>query len=334
MDKFQNTTNKQGFTLVELSISLVFIGVLSLIIALIITDTISTYRHGLTLNQINTVGMDLVDDIRTAFQNSTAKSVTSDCESIFSNTEDRNNCENANGAGLISVIHYDSVTIRGVSRTSVPVFGAICTGSYSYIWNSGYFFDDQYTVAHAKPARLGYLSKENAESGKLSYEGSHEFSASASGENIPFKLLKVQDKKRAICTYSSLNLQDSYSNIDTLRSAVEKPSYRRDIDRDEVTFYTSPYESISDPPVRLLTNDENGTALALYKLVVNTPFESNANKGMFYSASFILGTIEGGIDIKQSGNFCATPEDYTDANFDYCSINKFSFSVQTTGEGK
>lgn len=54
---------KAGFTLVELSLSIAFIAVLSITIVLIINDAISTYRRGLTLNQINTTGMDLVDEI-------------------------------------------------------------------------------------------------------------------------------------------------------------------------------------------------------------------------------------------------------------------------------
>ena len=54
---------KKGFTLVELSLSIAFIAILSITVALIINDAISTYRRGLTLNQINTVGMDLVDDM-------------------------------------------------------------------------------------------------------------------------------------------------------------------------------------------------------------------------------------------------------------------------------
>lgn len=326
MNNNQKKKTKKGFTLVELSFALVFVGVLSLIIAYIINDTIVTYRQGLTLNRVNTVGMDLVDDIRTAFQNSTAKSVTSDCESVFTTPSDKQRCMNENGKKLVSVVYKTSVRIRdGETKLDVPVFGAICTGSYSYIWNSGYFFDtDQYSVSGARPARLGYRDG----TGHIKYEGSH-------NPADAFKLIKIQDKKRAVCTYADLSLQDSYSTVNNLDTAVRTPIYDSDgITKPSLTFYTSPNEAINDPPVRLLANDENGTALALYELEAFSPFESDASKGMFYSATFILGTIDGGIDIKKSGSFCATPDDYTKSNFDFCSINKFNFSVQTTGEGK
>ena len=64
--------NKRGFTIIELSLSIAFIAILSITMVLIITNTISTYRRGLMLNQINTTGMDLVDDLRAAVQNSSA----------------------------------------------------------------------------------------------------------------------------------------------------------------------------------------------------------------------------------------------------------------------
>ncbi len=325
MNSNHKTMTKQGFTLVELSFSLIFVGVLSLIIALIINDTIVTYRRGLTLNQVNTVGMDLVDDIRAAFQNSTAKSVASDCESIFSDSTSQNRCKAKKGKNLVSVTYSAKVRIGNVQTTDpVPVFGAICTGNYSYVWNSGYFFNSQHyeVLGGAKPARLGYRDKD----GSIKYEGTH-------NADTAFKLIKIKDRKRAVCTYSSLNLSDSYSTPNELENAVRNPTYGP-IPNSQITFYTSPTETINEPPVRLLTNDENSTALALYDLEVFAPFESDATKGMFYSASFVLGTIDGAVNIDRSGDFCATPDDYENAKNDYCSINKFNFSVQTTGEGK
>ena len=70
-----NKTVKTGFTMIELSLSLVFVGILSIMMVLIISDTVASYRRGVTLNRINTVGMDLVDDMRSAVQNSSAGSL-------------------------------------------------------------------------------------------------------------------------------------------------------------------------------------------------------------------------------------------------------------------
>ena len=90
------------------------------------------------------------------------------------------------------------------------------------------------------------------------------------------------------------------------------------------------YPPISEEPVELLGGENN--LLVLYDLSAAIPAQSNASNNLFYSVSFILATVTGGIDVKATGNFCATPENYELENFDYCSINKFNFAVQATGE--
>ena len=50
----------RGFTLVELSLSMTFIAILSIIIVLVINGAVSSYSRGITLNLINTVGNEVV----------------------------------------------------------------------------------------------------------------------------------------------------------------------------------------------------------------------------------------------------------------------------------
>ena len=134
----RKNSSKKGFTLVELSLSIAFIAILSITIALIINDAISTYRRGLTLNQINTTGMDLVDDIRTAVQNSPATPPIDKCGNYESGEDNfQKNCEKDSGAKLMNVTKTGEV--EGVGEDA-PLYGAFCTGAYSYIWNSGYLF--------------------------------------------------------------------------------------------------------------------------------------------------------------------------------------------------
>ncbi len=110
MKSLRRTT---GFTLVELSLSLAFIGILSLTTVLIINNTVLAYRRGLTLNQINTVGMELVDDIRTTVQNSPAQKCSDD--------------------------PTDSACLYFIKKDGEqPSFGGFCSGRYSYVWQSGY----------------------------------------------------------------------------------------------------------------------------------------------------------------------------------------------------
>ena len=110
---------KQGFTLVELSLAVGFIALLSLTVTLIINDTVATYRRGITLNNINTTGMDLVDDIRAAIQSSPARSVLHECEALYSNASDIATCKNDHAGSLIILQKKADVVIDG-EKANIP----------------------------------------------------------------------------------------------------------------------------------------------------------------------------------------------------------------------
>lgn len=247
---------RQGFTLVELSLSLVFIGILSLTVALIINNAVSSYRRGVTLNQVNTVGMELVDDIRGALQASPPNR-----DELCKNEE----------CGEMVVKRTGEVEIDG-KKEIVPIYGAVCTGKYSYVWNSGY------VVGSDK---------------KVSVE-----------EDNMFRLAKWDDpitesNKETIC---------SINNGLTNNFVLPDKAKNKEI---------------------LLAEDEDNP-LALYDFVVQEPAVGPKGDTAYYTASFILGTVQGGININATGDFCKAPKDGGGA-FDYCAINKFNFAAQATG---
>ena len=84
---------KKGFTLIELSLAIAFIGILSLAVALIITNIISAYRRGLTLNQVNTVGAAVGEDLRMAIKESPVRSAAGVCDDFYhgNNNNNQNN---------------------------------------------------------------------------------------------------------------------------------------------------------------------------------------------------------------------------------------------------
>lgn len=276
----RKNSSKKGFTLVELSLSIAFIAILSITIALIINDAISTYRRGLTLNQINTTGMDLVDDIRTAVQNSPASSPRNSCKNYKDDFQ--KNCEENNGMRLMNVAKTGNVNnIEGT-----PLYGAFCTGAYSYIWNSGYLF----------------LENGGDKATYAVYEGDKK-----TEEWNNFRLLKVEDRQRAVC---GSVLPDKYNNSEDIESE---------------------FKGKDKGPVALLAND-GANPLALYSFTSALPAVDGLNSAAFYSMSFILGTVQGGINVMSMGNFCAAPESFDSAeNFDYCAINKFNFAAQANG---
>ena len=182
---------KKGFTLVELSLSMVFISLLSLAIVLIIMNTISSYRRGLTMNQVNSVGSEIVDDIRVAIQNSPADSIANRCSARYDDATQRTNCINSGAINMISVAQKGTVKLNGDSGTiSAYIYGAICTGKYSYIWNSGYAFSEDATADGGGSIAKAYLSVDG-----------HEYKN--------FRLIKVSDENHKICTQNTGSTMNS-----------------------------------------------------------------------------------------------------------------------------
>ena len=88
--------------------------------------------------------------------------------------------------------------------------------------------------------------------------------------------------------------------------------------------------TLENDPIELLANDRS---LALYSLEPVAIAEGENQNSIFYSMSFILGTVQGGVNIKASGNYCSTSGGTSSGveNFDFCAINKFNFAAQATG---
>ena len=310
---------RNGFTLVEVALSTAFVGILSIAIVLIINDTVAAYRRGLVLSQVNTTGMDVVDDLRTAVQNSSSRSVTNDCMTFYGDMSPaRAQCIADGAYNFIAVTQYSKVTILDKPEANVPIYGAFCTGTYSYIWNSGYYDSTQATFAEKNVwATLTYLDASGTERSITST------TRGGVSTGKPFRLLKVRDDNRAVC--SSVVRWDSSAR--SFRDNYSLP-YDKRIDPN---FNITGYGMIEEEPVDLILAD-NENDLAIYELLVARPAESTTQKNIFYSVSFILGTIDGGINIRSSGQSCAPPADWANENFDYCAINKFNFAIQASGE--
>lgn len=332
---------KQGFTLIELALSMAVIAVLSISIALIVSDVVQAYRRGLTINRINTDGMDIVDDIQTAIQNSSAQSIIADCEKYYdknnsSPTSSYHNCigtlttvgdteVQSAGAGayyFVSITKTSNVTIDSVVHTNVPIYGAFCTGTYSYIWNTGYYdapnaefrekTDDEWATFQETPADTLYKF-------------------SARNPERPFRLLKVRDDQRGVCKSVVRPYNGSEYGKDAAGNVVNYPV---ELDsEDDITGAFTMYGyggTGGEAPVELIMVDDD-VDLALYDFFVARPAESTLLNNYFYSMSFILGSVRGGVNILAQGRSCAAPNDYENENFDYCAINKFNFAAQTSG---
>ena len=319
-NKYGGRVFGDGFTLIELSLSLVFISILSLAVVLVIANAVSAYHKSITLNQVDTVGTNLVDDMRTAIQDSVANNLVALCDRL--GTSDggtaKRECVEDGARKFVSVNAVTAVKLGSSGETieNTPVYGAFCTGSYSYIWNSGYFFNNNVEVGSGggvKAAELKY------------YDSNKEVK-----EIKNFRLLKVKDNTRAVCTaavrVAGGKVEDVYN-----RSTSIEPVF----DITLAGLVTSGETvSVNEEPSELLATGESvgDGGLALYDISAFISEQPSLKKNVYYYTSFILGTVQGGINITGDGNYCSTPESYNEVgNFDYCAINKFNFAALATG---
>ena len=299
----RNKKVRSGFTLVELSLSIVFIAILSVAVAIIITNAISSYHRGIILNQINTTGMEIVDDMRASIQNAPARSVKNECSGIYEESDALKECEEDGGRNFVVVTKTSNVMMGSKKIENTPIYGALCTGGYSYIWKSGYYYSDD-------------VNKEESDLPEVQVKykvGNSDASPDSPDSN--FRLLKVHDKNRAVCIVA---MGEKYTD------GAGEASNEFDLTKTE-------YGGVLDEKPYDLMDDNSG--LALYDLSAAVPASSMSTNSMFYTVSFILGTLSGGINVMSTGDFCTPPGDSNNGveNFNYCAINKFNFAAEANG---
>lgn len=314
---------RKGFTMVELSLSLLFIAILSITVVLVMTSAISSYHRAITLGKVESVGSSLVGDIRSSIRMASAKSLDRLCVDSYSDTEAAKDCHADGGKNFAMVVRRAEVTTNKKTDTkeTLPVFGALCTGTYSYIWNSGYFFNLN-----------DYAVQEGVEMASLKYRVGNGSERVATG----FKLLKIKDELRKVCE-AAIRVDKTSGEVKNIYHANEIQSeinMAKLTNTDEEPIeYLGNEAAGSDEEAAQSTEKNNDNNLAIYYMDTYVSEQSGITKNAYYYSSFILGTVQGGINIGASGNFCAAPEGVDDAveNLDYCSINKFNFAALATG---
>lgn len=102
--------NTRGFTLIELMLSMTFISVLLLTIALTIIQMSTIYNQGMTLKEVNQAARDVADDLSRTVRGTGVFNV---------------------GTGSADTPDYVAARFGGTT----PTGGRLCTGSVSYVWN-------------------------------------------------------------------------------------------------------------------------------------------------------------------------------------------------------
>ncbi len=310
---------KKGFTLIELMLSVTFLATLAIMIAALVTGAASTYRRGIVLKRINLTGSEILEDLHASINNNHVGDLAIVCDDVYADSGMRQKCKDDDGFSFVSIKATSQVKIKGEKTYTVgnaddeaPIFGAFCTGKYSYLWNSGYNFDSTtYEVNGIGPAKLLYKYNDGA---------GHTVEAPLL-EN--FRLLKILDEKRTVCVTAIKKLSTSWGSES---GYINQGDVYGHLD----TTFDLRSTPLAEQPTELISG-ESGEGLALYDLTVARPAIGGTNDITFYSGSFILGSIEGGVNIASQGDYCKAFVDKGIIDSDYCAVNRFNFAVQTSG---
>ncbi len=291
--------------------------------------------------QVDSVGVDLVDDMRMAVQGTSAKTLVSTCDVLYNNSEsndEKASCKNDGASKFVSVVKRETVEIKDssgntvASINNVPIYGAFCTGTYSYIWNSGYYWIDsaEFPSKSGSDFRawrwltLKYKNESNGDATVVYDEWNNK---------RPFKLIKIKDNERGVCikAYENTNTNSIFNKYSS--GNVFPGTNVKNVNGDqrmEIDITSGVGDGkLDEDPVYLIASGGSDN-MAIYSLDVQKPAVSDESNSVFYSASFLLGTIDEDVRVTDDGGACVPSSG--DTVSDYCAVGRFSFAIRTGGE--
>lgn len=314
--------SKSGFTVVELTLTMSFVAVLLITIAIVTSNIVTIYQKGLTLKAVNSVGRSLIDEFTSAVNSAPTLDVTSLCDNLARDNAAKCKDEHA-GLYVFQSKSGEARDSQGRELAAQPVqyYGVFCTGRYSYIWNT------YYGIASGHTLKVTYLDKEN-----------NQHTIPASDQDPAPRLLRFEDSTRRVC--SAVTSRTYESTLDPTRSQTE-------INITELANSTAELKlpnPVPHPETNLL--NEFDLDLMLYELTMFPPSQDAVTNRTFLSGTFVLATERGNVDITRTGDYCNINDATLLENgenegsgsvldigseFNYCAINKFNFAARTAG---
>ena len=276
--------HKKGFTIIEITLAMTFLAILMVSIATLIMRVTNIYQKGLAMRAINATGTEIIEDITRTVG---AASYLVDIHSQDAELGGNGVMEYDNNYKLVEKYYYDYTVYNenhNGKNFNVQYFGVLCTGDYSYIWNTARALDPDFTTKNF---------------------------ITVNGEKV--KMVRVYDREQTQCNKDKNGSVANLAKRNYLPVTINVPA---------------------DNVVELINNDEMD--LALYEFNVTPATQSAITRQSFISANFILATRQGGININANGDFCRGEDnefkdEYEGTMFNYCAVNKFSFSARTGG---
>lgn len=276
--------HKKGFTIIEITLAMTFLAILMVSIATLIMRVTNIYQKGLAMRAINATGTEIIEDITRTVG---AASYLVDIHSQDAELGGNGVMEYDNNYKLVEKYYYDYTVYNenhNGKNFNVQYFGVLCTGDYSYIWNTARALDPDFTTKNF---------------------------ITVNGEKV--KMVRVYDREQTQCNKDKNGSVANLAKRNYLPVTINVPA---------------------DNVVELINSDEMD--LALYEFNITPATQSAITRQSFISANFILATRQGGININANGDFCRGEDnefkdEYEGTMFNYCAVNKFSFSARTGG---
>lgn len=295
---------QRGFTLIELMLGIGFVGSLLVLIALIIIQIMGLYNKGLTLKEVDEVSRVVVRDMQQSISGADAfrlQYVKNNVPTYATTLQ-----EAVSPGGNNSQVDY----------YSNDAGGRLCTGVYSYVWNTGgairavrdapYNFSGSVTT-YRQPG------SSSAPATGYPIQFITRTSADGSTKQVPVRFMKKRDPAKELCRLP----------------AGDQPATTT---HDRVLGNESDYSNVFGTG-----NNE----LVLYDFSIQTPLKPTSEArtdditavSTFYYVKMTLGTQNGDENTQNglitSSEVCKPPAEATENEGEYCAVNKIDFVART-----
>lgn len=300
---FRNNKKQQkGFTLIELMLSVAFVGSLLVLIALITIQIMGLYNKGLTLKEVNEVSRVVVRDMQ--------QSITSADAFRIQYSKD--------GAPTAAKSLQDAIESgRDADYYSNPAGGRLCTGVYTYVWNTGAALKSRNTLFAGSEDRRTFRGA----GGTVDYP--IQFIKYADGREEPVRFIKVRDPAKQFCRAPA--------------TASGTPATTVDIDKHAQFLAATAGRDF----LNVFGTGNNNLVLYRFEITDNGITSSGQSSdayitaaSSFYHVALTLGTQNGDENdedgfIASTGGDCKPPATAQMNEGEYCAVNKIDFVART-----
>ncbi len=369
-------TTKKGFSIVEFSLSCVFLGMMLLGIATLMSNIMKIYNKGLTVRDVNETGESIVEKIRNIIARSGGQGNVN--PSMQSAGSELYISEGEVKKKLYTYFIPIEVSDQQVTGAKVQAGGIFCVDDYTFIWNTAQSIqrENSYTKQFKSGSAVGgndFLNIWNSDSGKtlfvniydhgtsvINYATMSHFNSSsmktfhdhylytprlAYTQNIAprWRSKSGYENMRNYCEVAEKYTTDNATDLGIVVNASNPMTPEKRALGMRRMFMDVQIKRDDWTDLLVYSSTQQDIDLAFHNFSVMPATTNLTTNQSFYQLSFTLGTVEGGINLNRTGNYCTgkratfttlggdTSSSNT-VNRQYCAINKFDFTAVQKGE--